>query len=227
MKFVERLHTTLVYSRRVRVLAELLAQLLPKEARCIVDIGCGDGRVAELLAQSRPELVITGIDVLVRPQTSFFVQPFDGISLPLADESVDIALLVDVLHHTTDPMVLLREAQRVARQSIVIKDHCRDGFLAGPTLRFMDWVGNAHHGVALPYNYWSDARWRAAFEELGLEIDSWSRHVPLYPWPASWVFGRKLHFVARLNVAHGMREPASHFLSRSERATLAPAALAR
>ena len=67
------------------------------------------------------------------------------------DASFDVVMFVDVLHHTDDPLLLLQEAQRVGK-IILVKDHFRKGFLAGPTLRFMDWVGNAHHGVVLPYN---------------------------------------------------------------------------
>ena len=81
-------------------------------------------------------------------------------------------MLVDVLHQTDDPMNLLREAVRVARQAIVIKDHLLQGAFAYPTLRFMDWVGNARHGVALPYNYWTPAEWHGAFDKLGLAVIS-------------------------------------------------------
>ena len=35
----------------------------------------------------------------------------------------DLIANVDVLHHTTEPMILLREAARVARQVIRIKDY--------------------------------------------------------------------------------------------------------
>ena len=55
-------------------------------------------------------------------------------------------MFVDVLHHTDDPMVLLREAGRVASGFVLIKDHTQNGILAGRRLRFMDWVGNARHG---------------------------------------------------------------------------------
>jgi SAM-dependent methyltransferase len=198
MTVVGKLHSKLVFGRRVRVLGEMLADLVPAGAQSLLDIGCGDGRIARLVGERHPELSLSGIDVLVRPQTWIPVQPFDGATIPLADQSVDVAMFVDVLHHTDDPLVLLREATRVARQAILIKDHCRDGFLAGPTLRFMDWVGNAHHGVVLPYNYWTEARWREALAALNLKIESWTHKLPLYPWPASWLFGRRLHYVARL-----------------------------
>ena len=55
-------------------------------------------------------------------------------------------------------MILLRETVRVARQVIVIKDHLLKGAFAYSTLRLMDWVGNARHDVALPYNYWTSAQ---------------------------------------------------------------------
>ena len=37
--------------------------------------------------------------------------------------------------------------------------------------------------------------------ELGLTIQQWEDRLKLYPWSARWVFERKLHFVARMDVA--------------------------
>ncbi len=189
------LHEKLVFGRRIRVLARHLAALIPPGAR-VIDIGCGDGSLSDLIAQTVPQVCITGIDVLVRPSCHIPVRPFDGISVPYRDDSFDVAMFVDVLHHTLDPVVLLREAARVAR-TIVIKDHTRTGFLAGPTLRFMDWVGNASHGVSLPYNYWTDAQWDAALSDLRLRTLQRTTKLALYPPPASWIFDRRLHFVAK------------------------------
>jgi hypothetical protein len=62
----------------------------------------------------------------------------------------------------------------------------------------MDWLGNAHHGVALPYNYWTKAQWYGAFSRLGLRVTDIENSLGLYPAPASWLFDRGLHFVARL-----------------------------
>jgi SAM-dependent methyltransferase len=128
------------------------------------------------------------------------VRYFDGKKIDAPDKSYDAALFVDVLHHTTDPTSLVREAARVARQCVIIKDHTRNGLLAGPTLSFMDWVGNAHHGVALPYNYLSRGQWLTMVEELGLKIGKWVDRLQLYPWWARWVFERHLHFVARMDI---------------------------
>lgn len=109
-------------------------------------------------------------------------------------------MFVDVLHHTEDPMILLREAARVARRHIILKDHLLDRPLAKPTLRFMDSIGNARYGVATPYNYWYERRWRQEFEEIGLTVTSWTSDLHLYPKVLDLFFGWSLHFIARLDV---------------------------
>lgn len=200
MNLIERIHGGYVHERRVRVLSDHLAKLIPQDSR-VLDIGCGDGLLAHFILQQRPDLDLRGIDVLVREQTHIPVDGFDGRAIPYADASFDVVIFVDVLHHTEDPMLLLREAARVAGTAIVIKDHTRDGALAGLTLRFLDWVGNARHGVALPYNYWPRQRWQEAFNTLGLTIGVWNKDLGLYPLPANWFFGRSLHFVARLDLS--------------------------
>ncbi|MDB4956280.1 MAG: methylase involved in ubiquinone/menaquinone biosynthesis [Myxococcales bacterium] len=200
MSVIGSIHDKYVFSRRISVLAQQLAELIPRGAK-VLDVGCGDGNIARLLLDARPDIQIEGIDVLVRPVTHVPVTVFDGKTIPFADKSFDAVMFVDVLHHTDDPMVLLEEARRVAKRAVILKDHCRDGVLAGPTLRFMDWVGNARHNVVLPYNYWPESNWRDAFRKLGLTADPWTPNLGLYRWPFSMMFDRKLHFVTRLTPA--------------------------
>jgi SAM-dependent methyltransferase len=199
MNIIERIHGECTYNRRVQVLSNHLSELIPSDAR-VLDVGCGDGLLASLIMQKRPDIQIEGVDVLVRKRTHIPVKMFDGRRFPWADASFDVVMFNDVLHHTDDPLVLLREARRVSRQAIVLKDHTRDGLLAGPTLRFMDWVGNARHGVVLPYNFWAERQWQAAFDQLKVRAAVWKQDLGLYPTPASWFFDRSLHFVARLEL---------------------------
>lgn len=194
---IGRIHDTHVAGRRVRRLVDHLAPLFPPGAH-VLDVGCGDGTMARCLMERRPDIMVRGLDVLARPKAAIPVELFDGSRLPVADGGVDTAMFVDVLHHTDDPSVLLREARRVSRRNVVLKDHASDGILARPSLRLMDWVGNAHHGVALPFNYWSSDRWRREFVALGLAVDYWTQALALYPAPASLLFDRSLHFVAAL-----------------------------
>ncbi|MEA3008702.1 MAG: hypothetical protein QOJ91_394 [Sphingomonadales bacterium] len=190
-------HDKAVFGRRIEVLTRTLADFIPANAR-VLDIGCGSGTLARRIMALRPDVSIEGIDVLVRPGTEIPVTQFDGDTIPWEDGHFDIALFVDVLHHTEAPARLLAEAKRVSKGGIVIKDHFREGVLADATLRFMDWVGNAQHGVVLPYNYLSDPEWRSIWSKLGLKVDRLTDKVGLYPAPFSWLFDRRLHFVARL-----------------------------
>jgi SAM-dependent methyltransferase len=199
MKLVASVHGSYIHTRRVRVLCAHFASVIPQNAR-MLDVGCGDGLLAHLIEQCRPDVSISGIDVAVRDHTHIPVALFDGQTIPYDDASYDVVMLVDVLHHTEDPMILLREAARVARSNIVIKDHVLQGMLAGPTLRLMDRVGNARYGVALPYNYWPLSEWRTAFETLAVTAGIWNDVPDLYPKPLNWLFGRSLHYIARLDI---------------------------
>ncbi|NIJ21842.1 SAM-dependent methyltransferase [Sphingomonas naasensis] len=190
-------HEKLVFGRRVRTLAAALAERLPADAR-VLDVGCGSGDLAALIMRLRPDVRIEGIDVLVRPDTAIPVRAYDGSHIPFEDGAFDAAIVVDVLHHTDDPEAVLGEIARVA-PIVVIKDHLRDGIAANATLRFMDWVGNAAHGVRLPYNYLSRRQWQAAWDRLGLGASAFVTRLALYPRPFSWLFDRELHFVAILS----------------------------
>jgi len=199
MSILSHVHGGYVHARRVRILRRCLAELIPQQSS-VLDVGCGDGMLGSLITADRPDLQYMGIDVLVRDDTRIPVTPFDGRHIPFADQSWEFVMFVDVLHHTEDPMILLREAARVAKKGVLIKDHLLDAFLAGPRLRFMDTVGNRRHGVALPFNYWRKEQWLSAFRELELLVNSWDGNLRLYPGPADWVFGRSLHFVGRLDL---------------------------
>ena len=161
-------HGKLVLGRRVKVLAGHVAALLPSDARTLLDVGCGDGTLARMVIEQRKDVRVSGFEVRARPMTAIPVREFDGRILPVADASEDVVLLVDVLHHADDPRLLLREAARVARRAVIIKDHLSDPWLGRQRLRVMDWVGNVGHGVSLRNGYWSHAEWSDAFTEAGL-----------------------------------------------------------
>lgn len=200
LSWIGRWHGTIVFERRARVLAELLASRLPRNAS-VLDIGCGNGTVGSLIAELRRDITIQGVELLVRPGCKIPCREFDGSVLPFAPCSFDVCIFVDVLHHTDNISALLREAARVSRCYVLLKDHLRENALDDLTLRFMDWVGNRPHGVRLTNNYRSYKQWSNHFSESRLSEENWTTEVPLYPAPLSLFAGRKLHFIALLRKA--------------------------
>lgn len=197
---LDLLHGRAVYGRRIRVLARHVAQMLPRDVS-VLDVGSGDGHLVKRIMEMRPDVRIRGVDVLVRPGAQVHVEPFDGTHLPCGDGAFDVVMLVDVLHHAQSQRALLADCARASRHAVLIKDHVLAGPFAGRTLSFMDWVGNARHGVALPYAYWSEAEWQDSLSAAGLRVTDRRDALGLYPWPASLVFDRRLHFIALLEHA--------------------------
>ncbi len=210
---IRTLHGWFVRRSRAEVLAQHLTDLLPSEATSLLDVGCGDGLIDRAIVARRTNLSIEGTDLFPRPEALIPVSAFDGLHLPYADKSFDVVVFIDVLHHASDAGFLLREAARVARRSVLIKDHFAEGLPARLTLRFMDLVGNAGYSFAWTASYWARARWMRTFKELDFSVIETRNRLGLYPAPASWVFERSYQFVARVdvkgqaNIIAGDRDP--------------------
>ena len=198
---ITRLHGRIVFRRRVRQLTDALSDMLPAEDADLLDVGCGDGTIAKAIADQRPGLTVFGADVLARPEVAIPMKVYDGQTLPFPDNSFDAVMLVDVLHHCDDPNIILAEVARVARRTILIKDHIVSGPISRAVLRFMDWTGNRGHGVRLVYNFWSGRDWQAAWDRHGLIVAEDRRKLRLYPAGSRWLWERGKHFIARLSPA--------------------------
>lgn len=198
--FIKHVYEGYLFDRRSQILTDSVSAFM-QDNSSVLDIGCGNGQISYMISQSRPGMEVTGIDIMERKEGCFIpVGVFDGEHIPYEDNSFDFSVFVDVLHHADNPLKVMAEAVRVARKAVIIKDHAADRFLALPTLRFMDWVGNARYGVVLPYHYWKRAQWEEAFKELGVSLGGYNSELKLYPWPFDWLFGRSLQFVCRLDV---------------------------
>jgi SAM-dependent methyltransferase len=198
MNLASRLHLRLVHHGRVEHLAHGFATAIPRGTRTVLDVGCGDGLLAKAIVSLRPELDVRGVDVLVRETVSIPVMAFDGCELPVDNGSVDVVTFADVLHHTYNQRQLLAEAARVARSAVVIKDHLAESRCDDVVLRMMDFAGNRHAGVALPYNYLSRRAWDDLIASAGLMTCSWDGQPAVYDAPLRWLIGRQLHILAVL-----------------------------
>jgi len=193
----KKFHDKFVYNRRMDLLSNIISKQL-YDGQKILDIGCGDGKIDYLIMQKK-DVNIIGVDVLVRDTTYIPVQKYNGRVLPFDDNEFDSVLFIDVLHHIAIPYDILKEAKRVTKNNIIIKDHLREGVLAYSTLKFMDYIGNAHYGVRLPYNYLNKGEWNTLFHRIGLACQGCNTKLNLYPFPFSLFFDRQLHFIATLN----------------------------
>lgn len=198
--FTKYIHNKLIYSRRMHRLAEVISVAL-EDSHNILDVGCGDGKIDLYLMQKNPALKITGIDVLVRPETYIDVIKYDGYHIPLKDNAVDTVMIIDVLHHVDEPALLMKELARVCSSTIIIKDHIKSGPFSYVKLRLMDYVGNAHYHVRLPYNYLTKKEWKGLFQDNRLTILNCKTNLNLYSGIFHLFFDRNLHFIAKLHKA--------------------------
>jgi SAM-dependent methyltransferase len=187
-------------AHREKVLVEMIAQLLP-ERGTVLAIGSGDGKIAAGVNRLKPVLGVEGVDVAGRLGAAIPTREFDGLHLDFPDGAFDWCVLVDRIHCSDEPEVLLQEAARVCRKGLVIKDFLRDGTLARPTLRFMDKVGRTQHARRLPCCYWSPAEWVKNISAANLTVEVWCGRLYLYPWWSDWAIGRGLHVLSRLTKA--------------------------
>jgi len=191
---MHHLHFTAIHGRRIRGLTACFAATLPTDAK-VLDVGSGDGYLAAEIMKRRPDVVISGVDIIPRRESFIPVDLFDGERLPYDDDTFDVVMFSDVLHHATNQPDLLAEAGRVARRAVVVKDHLNERRTDEWCLRAMDWFGNRHNEVPLPYDYWSERRWCQEMQRAGIEVQEIDTRVKVYPQPLQILFGRGLHVV--------------------------------
>lgn len=196
----KQLHHRFVFRRRVKILSAALLPLINPGIKTMLDVGSGDGTISKLMQENNAAIKISGIDIMERQNSLIPVKLYDGKHIPYDDDSFDGSMFIDVLHHLTNIRELLTEAKRVSRKYILIKDHQYKTGFDFKILMFMDKVGNKPHGVALEYNYLKEKEWETIFKDLGLKMINKKTGIPLYPFPFSLLFGRKLHFVCMLEI---------------------------
>jgi SAM-dependent methyltransferase len=186
--------------RRADVVARALASLAHGAPRRVADVGAGDGdvgrRVAETLDADRVAFDVASAGRGIEPSSIVF----DGVKIPAADQSFDVALLSDVLHHAEAPEALLRECLRIA-PVVLVKDHFSEGTFGDVVLTAMDVWGNAARGVASPGRYLSALGWRSLFERVQGRPVAWVWPLDVHPRPIRLFTRSERQFAARLERA--------------------------
>ena len=198
-------HHRAVHVPRVRRVAGALARAIGG-AESVLDVGCGDGTVARHVAAAVGATRVAGVDVKVRPDVAIEVTAYDGLHLPFEDDAFEAVLIADVLHHCVEPLAVLREALRVARRVVAVKDHFRFGAISNGILYAMDRVGNAAPGVHVTGTYFSPSEWIELVHAAGGHVARLEWPLQIHDYPFRLVTGDELQFAAAVLPLGGAKE---------------------
>jgi ubiquinone/menaquinone biosynthesis C-methylase UbiE len=135
----------------------------------VLDIGCGMGYALEVLSDDY-EIEAFGCDVVPSTHRITRFCRFDGNNLPFADKSVDVAMLIFVLHHAEDPAIVLREAVRVARRAVLVVEDTPRTMLDRRWGEIHIRSFNKRHGIPWTGRIRTDREWRQFFRFLALPL---------------------------------------------------------
>jgi SAM-dependent methyltransferase len=196
-KLMRALHEP-IYQSRLRALVEVIRPHL-REGDRILDVGCGYGVLAGALRDdpdTPADLQVRGVEAAPREGAAIPVDQADGTSFPYEDDSWDVVIVADVLHHERNPDDLLAECARVCRRTLVIKDHQRAGPLAHWRISLIDWAANAPYGVPCLFRYNTPSEWDDIRRRHSLRLIEQRRSMNLYPPLVNFLFGRRLQYFA-------------------------------
>lgn len=201
-------HHRRVHLPRVGRVARALARLIGR-AESLLDVGCGDGTIALAIARDVGATRVAGVDIKVRPEVAIEALPYDGRVLPFPDGAFEAVVISDVLHHCEDPPAVLREALRVAKRVVAIKDHYRFGPVSDAILLWMDRIGNAAPGVEVRGTYFGPGEWAAMVADAGARFTRIEWPLQIHDYPFRLVTQDRLQFAASIErAARGATERA-------------------
>jgi len=136
----------------------------------VLDLGCGSGILGEKIREKLKKEVI-GIDVVDKRVCNIPFKIYDGKRIPFPENLFDLVIISFVLHHTEDPVSILKEAKRVGKRIIIFED-LPEGIL-GKLYCFFHWITwNLFFGKSPKFNFHTQKEWEEIFKKLGLKLIS-------------------------------------------------------
>jgi ubiquinone/menaquinone biosynthesis C-methylase UbiE len=106
-----------------------IVERIPRSARTIIDIGCGDGVYTQEIKNALPAAQVTGFDPAAEavkiaakrfPELQFSVANIlDRNTLP--SEQFDVGVLRGVLHHVSDPELAIKNSAALCKTLIILE----------------------------------------------------------------------------------------------------------
>lgn len=110
------------HAHQSNAVTELQAVIdLGHDARSVLDLGCGDGRSADLFRRVAPDCEWIGVDIEESPEVGARVRDdvtfvtYDGENLPFDSDTFDLVYSYQVMEHVRHPERVLKEVKRVLR----------------------------------------------------------------------------------------------------------------
>lgn len=146
---------------RAKIIANVYKDYLKSDDK-ILDIGCGNGIVTRYLIDHL-NLDIWGTDIQEYLKELIpFQKMISNRELPFKNDSFDWALFNDVLHHSQEIPILIREGLRVAERVLI--------FEVKPSLiaKIIDKGINFFHNkkMPVPLNFLNFAEWEELLKKL-------------------------------------------------------------
>ncbi|MFQ6084400.1 MAG: class I SAM-dependent methyltransferase [Candidatus Aminicenantia bacterium] len=156
------------YERAAKKMCRDCQEFIEKGAK-ILDLGCGSGIIGREF-ENFFEAKLIGIDIRDQRIEKIPFRIFNGLFIPLPENSFDVILLNYVLHHADDPISLLKEAKRVAKRTIIFED-LPEGFFSRLRCYLHQVSYNAFfQRKRKTLNFKTKREWGELFEKLGLKI---------------------------------------------------------
>ena len=188
---------------------QLLLQIVASKGSGLklLDLGCGSMELTDRIASSNRDIIdtITGMDIYapaVNASHAAAYQRWDGTHIPLEDDSVDVVIASDLIHHIYPAREqVVKEAARVA-QWMIIKDHFEYGPVSRTILRGFDLLGNWRNALyganVFPERYFDRQSFSALCATTGYSVISIEVGHNVYGDAFRTVFPPSYQFIALL-----------------------------
>jgi ubiquinone/menaquinone biosynthesis C-methylase UbiE len=175
----------LLTDRWVANLERMFDQVGPEPAGRVLEVGCGEGVIADKLQRRFGEVVALDLpDAGLRADWRRYPGPrflhADALGLPFGDHRFDVVVAAEVLEHLPDPDRGLREMARVGRRHLVLSVPREPVFrscnlVAG---RYVRDLGNTPGHL----NHWS----RRGFVRFVSQVAEVRAVTSPFPWTTVW-----------------------------------------
>ncbi len=155
----------------------------------ILDLGSGNCLIADHLMNNGFQVVpidIKDLSIVERIKPMIY----DGTTLPFETDTFDTVLLLTVLHHSDDPIQLISEAKRVAKNVVIIED-TYNHVVQKLATQFVDFIINFGHSK-MTYQNKTEADWEDIFSDYDLEVVSKQRKPILLFFQQTTYFLKKV-----------------------------------